>query len=365
MRRTEQAPSGAEIGSITLRAWQIDAVEPVPESHSGLSAYLVRIVYDLDIEPDAPGPDWFEIGFTFADDVTTVHDAIPQHIDRLDEARIYALDSRLLFTPQERGATGLVSDIQLPAVRPEIQVFGLNGSTLRWRHLGTAGSTVRAGSRTGWMLLLVPPDRRKVPVLATARFSLPSEERDGLHEASWPDVFTITLPDRQTAAPRTVVHRVAVGCPRAFVSYAWDDDAHQAMVLALCELLEAQGIDVTVDQKQSPVRRDWNEWMTTGVMRSDYVLVIASSVYRAAGLYELDERTHTGVQCEYRLLMEGMHDNRIRWTRKILPIVLQGRTVAEIPVGLQPHDADHFLVPSLTEDGIKGLVRTIRAGHGE
>jgi hypothetical protein len=159
------------------------------------------------------------------------------------------------------------------------------------------------------------------------------------------------------------VRRMMTERPSVFVSYAWDTDDHKKAVNELCLLLEAAGIDVNVDQKGQPIRRDWNRWMTTAVLGSDYVIVVASPVYRAAGRYEHDDLTHTAVQAEYALLMNQIHESRTTWIPKILPVVLPGCQVNEIPVGLQPYDADHFIVPRLTADGIDDLLRTIYYGR--
>jgi len=147
--------------------------------------------------------------------------------------------------------------------------------------------------------------------------------------------------------------------PKVFVSYAWDSDDHKRAVKRLGDLLHAAGITVELDQKELDVRRDWNRWMTTAVLRSDYVVVVASPAYRAAGRYEHDDRTHAGVQAEYALLISLLYESRTTWVRKILPVVLPGREVNEIPAGFQPHDAHHYIVPELTPDGVAGLLRTI------
>jgi hypothetical protein len=44
---------------------------------------------------------------------------------------------------------------------------------------------------------------------------------------------------------------------------------------------------------------------------------------------------------------------------KLLPVVLPGRSVDEIPVFLQPQTADHYLITEWSKAGAEDLLRTI------
>jgi hypothetical protein len=61
-----------------------------------------------------------------------------------------------------------------------------------------------------------------------------------------------------------------------------------------------------------------------------------------------------------RLLRELYHSDPGTWTRRILPVVLPGRSVGEIPLFLQPRTADHYMVTSFTPEGAGDLLRTLR-----
>jgi len=362
VRHIASQPSGIPAGLITLRAWEVDPVPRLPPDLAGFEAYLIRIGYDLDVAPDAARPQWFEIGFTFAVPGMVVHDALPQEVGRADKARSYALNGKLAFARQD-GPIGdaVLSDIQLPAVAPEILMFGRGSSGVRWRHTGTPDTPVRPGSRTGWIVLLAPPGQRQALVRASASFALPAGEAGLLRERDWPDAFAIDLPGPETAGPRQAV---PAGGPRVFVTYTHDSADHKKHVAALCGLLADAGIRVTVDQNEpSDVRRDWSEWMTTGIHRAGYVVAIASPAYRSVGLSEFGDRVHGGAQAEYRLLMSLLRENRSTWLPRILPVILPGHTVDEIPVGFQPYDADHYHVPRLDAAGIAELVGVIRRPH--
>jgi TIR domain len=359
-RAIDYAPSGIPVGLVTLHAWRVSPLPRVPDDLQGYSAYLIEIAYDLDTEPDAPRPNWFELGFTFAAAQTTVYDALPRRTGP-DRERMYALNGQLAFVRQDQPAADLVvPDIRLPEITSKVVAFGCRGPQVRWRHTSAARTVAQPGPFTGWIVLLAPQDQRDVRVFATARFSVPTGQAGGQREADRPDAFTVALPRRQTAT----AHRAAVRGPRVFVSYAHDSAPHKADVIALSRLLESADVNVTVDQNEPPTRRqDWNRWMTIGITRSDFVIVVASPAYRSVGLFEFDNRTHAGAQAEYRLISNLLAESQDVWLPRILPVILPGGAIKEIPAGLHPYLTDRYVVPSLTPDGVAELVQVIKHGR--
>jgi hypothetical protein len=356
-RAIEHAPSGVPVGSITLGAWHITRVPRVPESFAGHDAFLVRIPYDLDVEPGKPAPRRFEISFTFTTGGATVHDALPQRSDRHAGAGGYLLNSQLTFARQDSAvADRVMSDISLPQDASGGQVLGRGRATIRWRHTGTARVPLRPGSRVCWIVLLIPQGLTEIGVLAEASFTHPDGRQGGMREVALADAFTIALPGEQPV----FAHRASAGGRQVFVSYVHESAGHKADVRTLCDLLRTEGgVTVLLDQEESAERKDWQKWMTVGITRSDYVLVVASPVYRAVGLYETTNLTRRGVDAEYRLLTSLLAEDYPLWLRKILPVVLPGRAVSEIPVLFQPRDADHYVIASLTPDGVEGLLEAI------
>jgi hypothetical protein len=356
-RAIEHAPSGVPVGLIALGAWHVSRVPRVPDSFGGHDAYLIRIPYDLDVEPGKPVPHRFEISFTFATDGASVHDALPQRADGHAGAGGYLLNGQLAFARQDGSAADqLVSDILLPEGAAGGQVLGRGSATIRWRHTGTAKAPLGPGSHVCWIVLLVPRGRTQIRVLAKASFMLPDAHRGGLRETALADAFTIALPGERPV----LAHRASADGKQVFVSYVHESDTHKADVKTLCDLLRAEGgVTVLLDQDEPPERQDWQEWMTIGIIRSDYVLVVASPVYRAVGRYETGNVTRRGIDAEYRLLTSLLAEDYPLWLRKILPVVLPGHAVSEIPVVFQPYDADYYVVGSLTPDGIEGLMETI------
>jgi len=147
--------------------------------------------------------------------------------------------------------------------------------------------------------------------------------------------------------------------PNVFVSYAHDSQPHKRRVRRLCELLARSGIDIRVDCWAAGERRDWHVWATRQILEADFVIIIASPACLRVGDGSANPGAHPGLQSEMRTLRELYHRDPDTWTKKMLPVVLPGRSVNEIPLFLQPYTADHFIVPSFTAAGMKDLLRVI------
>jgi SEFIR domain len=198
------------------------------------------------------------------------------------------------------------------------------------------------GARRGFRLIVTEP---RLPVAAT-----PS---GGARSATSPDEGGAV-----TAAATSFRHARGER-PRVFVSYAHDSAAHKERVLRFCEFLVASGVDVRMDRWDLGDRRDWQLWATSQICDSDFVIVIASPICKQVGDGTIAQYSHAGLQSEMRLLRELYHSDPVTWTRKILPVMLPGHAVDEIPLFLQPHTADHFVVSGMSEEGAEDLLRVL------
>ncbi|WP_405137807.1 SEFIR domain-containing protein [Nocardia sp. NBC_01388] len=150
--------------------------------------------------------------------------------------------------------------------------------------------------------------------------------------------------------------------PRVFVSYTHDSREHREMVLQFAQFLtETCGFDVNIDFWDLDRRRNWYQWAMEQITMADYVLVIASPVCKIVGDGRCGNESNRGMQSEITLLMELLHSDREVWQRRLLPVVLPGRSAAEIPLFLQPRTADHYVVQDFTITGAEDLLRTITA----
>jgi hypothetical protein len=354
----ELAPNAIDLGVIRLRGWQLHRLPP---SATGNAAYLIRTNYEFEIAPDAAAPDWAEVRFAFPTlDGAAVVDAVPRTVIEPTAAGTYQLTEQYNFLVHDgqtrRWPAGSAANtIPLPPVEPRVHCLGVGSAEVGWRHSGS----VPPGSQTGWFVLQAPPGYEQVSVVASGQYHLASSPAQRLRPASRRDAFDVPLP-RSSPAVIDTDDRPRVDGPRVFISYAHDTDAHKAAVAQLGELLAAGGVDVHIDQKGQEVRRDWDHWTNTQILRSDYVIVIASPAYRAASEGTLPPDTHLGVESEYHRLADLLHRRRQEWTRKILPVVLPGRAIEDIPLSFLPGIADRYEVPALDAAGIAHLLAVIR-----
>ncbi|MBB5159255.1 toll/interleukin-1 receptor domain-containing protein [Saccharopolyspora phatthalungensis] len=147
--------------------------------------------------------------------------------------------------------------------------------------------------------------------------------------------------------------------PTVFISYTHDSDEHREAVLRFAQLLAKNGIRSVNDFWADPDRRNWGEWAEKYINESNYTLVIASERYRRVGNGEVPDDENQGGQWEVAYLRERLQRSRSEWTRRILPVVLPGRLVEEIPSFLQPSGCTRYHVSELSEAGIEALYRTL------
>ncbi len=145
--------------------------------------------------------------------------------------------------------------------------------------------------------------------------------------------------------------------PRVFICYAHDSNDHKDLVRQFAEFLVGHGIDANLDSWNLHERRDWQLWATREIRGADYVLVIASPRCRLVGDGENEPDENRGLRSELNLIAELYHSEPDNWPKRIMPIVLPGHSIAEIPSFLQPHTADHYIVNDLTVAGAEDLLR--------
>jgi hypothetical protein len=147
--------------------------------------------------------------------------------------------------------------------------------------------------------------------------------------------------------------------PKVFVSYAHDSAEHKAQVLALATFLRDARIEAVLDKWADDARQDWYAWAIREMTDAQYVLVVASERYRATGDGNGLNTDNRGVQSESALLRELVHADRATWLPKVLPVILPGNTIDQIPLFLQPHTASHYHVTSFDITGAEDLLRVI------
>lgn len=69
--------------------------------------------------------------------------------------------------------------------------------------------------------------------------------------------------------------------------------------------------------------------------------------------------TGRGVRYKARFIREHLYKDEDTGMRKFLPVLLPGATVADIPHAFQPTSATHYVVISLTSEGLRPLLRLL------
>jgi hypothetical protein len=130
-------------------------------------------------------------------------------------------------------------------------------------------------------------------------------------------------------------------------------------VLAFASFLRGQGVDAVLDLWSDGARHDWYAWALREMTTAAYVIVVASAGYRAIGDGSGPAELHRGVQSEAALLRDLVYGDRSTWTPKVLPVLLPGHGVEEIPRFLSPHTASRFAVSAYTVAGAEELLRVV------
>ncbi len=148
--------------------------------------------------------------------------------------------------------------------------------------------------------------------------------------------------------------------PRVFISYSHDSDEHAAQVRELGTFLRTRmGVDAHMDVWYADIRRDWSRWAMEQLDEAEYVLAIASPKFRERADGLAPKGDGWGATFEGALLREKMTEDSARWIEHILPVVLPGHSLKEIPRFLFPYMATHYRVDSITVAGLTELHRAL------
>jgi WD40 repeat protein len=146
--------------------------------------------------------------------------------------------------------------------------------------------------------------------------------------------------------------------PRAFISFARDDPGHIEAVRQFREVLRDNGIDARWDGEAGP--QVWSNWMSEGIETGDYVLVIASAKYKLYAENKGPPGEGRGVRWEARLIADKLYnEDDQEFLEHVLPVILPGRSVDELPNWLTPQMRTHYDVSGFTLEGIEDILRHV------
>jgi hypothetical protein len=368
-RKVDLSPLGIRIGVLELNPWQIHPLAAASHAPVNGDAYLIKINYELDLDTDLYDGLWYEVAFAFdaENGPVSVLDAVPGAAPAPREEQAYIVDQYLQLSPVP---TATPKSIRLPAGDDVTKVFGIGRSTVRWGHRAPRGDVLRPGSRAAWAVLLVPSDCAAVTVEFSARYRIPLELALDFDRLDSSGSFTLELRDARFQSPvlpppPSITERaIAAQDPsshRVFITYAHDDDAHKLDALSFAYLLQDLGHDVHIDQLADRRRRNWYDWASDQILAADFVVVLASPRCKAVGEGVIGNEQHKGLRNELDMIRNLLHESRDRWTMKLMPVILPGKTIAHLPLWVLPEIADHYIIDDLSPEALTDLLKAMEA----
>ena len=142
--------------------------------------------------------------------------------------------------------------------------------------------------------------------------------------------------------------------PRAFMSYAWEDDDHQAWVLQLATRLRSNGVDVVLDVWDTRLGSDLAFFMESGITSADRVIVICSDQYVAKANAPMG-----GVGYEKKMLTPRLMNNL--GSELVIPVIRNRSSSPKMPSFLGAAKYIDFLDDTTYEERYAVLIHDI---HG-
>lgn len=148
------------------------------------------------------------------------------------------------------------------------------------------------------------------------------------------------------------------------MSYVHESAEHRADVLAFAVFLRGNGVDTVLDSWAEEARHDWSTWAIREMTRAAFVIVVASPTYRDVGDGNGPADRYNGTRSEAALLRDQLHGERTTWTPRVLPVLLPGHDIDEIPRFLSPYSVSRYRVTEYTVAGAEDLLRVIHGKPG-
>ncbi|EOD64805.1 SEFIR domain-containing protein [Amycolatopsis vancoresmycina] len=152
--------------------------------------------------------------------------------------------------------------------------------------------------------------------------------------------------------------------PKVFFSYSHDTEEHKELVRRFATFLHSRiGLEVVLDQWHDNHRIDWSLWATRNLKAADFVIVVASPLYRARADGEAPPDEGRGAQFETAIIRNKLTRDLEDGTRRVLPVVLPGRSIDEIPEFLNPYSMTRYEIAEFSDEGVADLLAAI-TGQG-
>jgi hypothetical protein len=181
--------SGVPFGNVTFHGMRADHLTGAPDGHD---AYLVKVNYDIEFEPETPSPTWAEVKLRFTTPEVVVNDALPRWVSEESPPVRYAVTKHLDFIPFEPDLSGRVlhDHVPLPSERPVVHCWEIGSPGVRWRRTGN----VRAGSHVGWLTVVTPAGCQELVGEVAGDYALQPADSWGMSPLGEAVGFIIRLP---------------------------------------------------------------------------------------------------------------------------------------------------------------------------
>ncbi|ONI70519.1 hypothetical protein ALI144C_48660 [Actinosynnema sp. ALI-1.44] len=145
--------------------------------------------------------------------------------------------------------------------------------------------------------------------------------------------------------------------PRVFVTYSHESEEHKDMVHRFASFLQEEvGVHITLDLWSDRGRIDWSLWAMKALKTADFVLVIASPEYRRRADGDAAPDEGRGAQFEAAMIRNELTRDLAEWTRRVLPVVLPGMSIDDIPTFLNAYSTTRYVVSEFTVEGAEALL---------
>ncbi|WP_018686999.1 SEFIR domain-containing protein [Actinokineospora enzanensis] len=363
-RRIDDGPAEVAVGQVRLGRWQVHSVTGAgAATFPGKVAHLVKIGYDLRLRPDAPVVRSFEVDFSLLGRDSAVVAAVPEGAAVRRPATSYALSRVLEFVPVADVAD---ADVHIPPTGGPVHVYGTGGDSIRWRHVGQGKSGVHPGSYSAWIVLLAPEGSTTQGFRVTARFDPEPDGEDDLRPTPKSGEFEISLAasaqSPAVSARNSDIPGIALPdySPQVFICYVHENESWKEQVRSFANLLRSHGTEPRIDEEQEGPRTEWDQWALREIRAADFVIVIASPTCRAVGDGTYEGAGHPGIRSELRVI-RNLLQRYPDWEAHVLPVVLPGAEIHDIPMLLGPYTLDHYIVEALIGSELEYLLKAIRS----
>ena len=145
------------------------------------------------------------------------------------------------------------------------------------------------------------------------------------------------------------------GPPRVFITYAYRSAADGDAVRNLWIFLRSNGVDARLDRPAEGGGQGWTTWLAEELEAADFILVVGTS----GGPDPDGAPTAFGSRAEAELIEKLLHTNRAVWYGRVLPVLLPGGSMDDLPGYLGNLSDNYYMVSDYTVSGAEALLRVL------